>query len=884
MKGFIRKKSICSFAFILLYKILLDFIYVNFVYKVFAYSGFIYEPNTTKYLIGMGYLIMMFLFLPKDSAKPSSIFLQLHYIIMIIPIITLFGLANESHDFMLYITVLFIMQCFIMKSISNIKVIRLKNSNKVLYALIAMISLMVYVSMIRVNGLPSLKALNILNVYEVRKEVVTPFLMGYMVNWQAKIINPFLITIGYLKKNRKVLLIGIILQLLIFLITAHRSFLFIPAGIIIVVKIFEIRTNVLMTSSVVANLGVGITYLSYALTGEILIPSVFIRRFLFVPAKIKFNYYDFFSNNKFIYFSQGLIGKLFGFEYPYDIPRNYFMSYLYGGSITSAANTGYLADAYSQMGFFGMFILSLLFIFILVIIDSLGRRIDNRLVIGLTLFTMISLNDVALLTAMLTGGLFLLLIILYLYNESEVTSVWGSNSTDLHKILEVYMLRNAIYRISYYFINKNMFRYFNQFENNRGKSIIILENEENEALYNLMKHAFNNIPYYKDIAANLNLSAEDFKTKKDLSKLPVLTKDIIKSRYKDFIWDKETDYKLGRTGGSTGAPLSYRMSKSCYYRGTAQSLVRYSKAGYKPGDLMVNFGGGSIVGKTRIKTKIREFLLNNKSFSSYGFTEDTLEQIYVLLQDKKKVYIHGYASSIYILAMYLLKNRKVISGQGGVFCTSEQLFDFQRIEIKKAFPNCHVYDAYGLNDGGITACDCNEHNGMHIEYGRSLVEVVDEFGNQIEDTPGRVLATSLYNYSFPFIRYDTGDVSKITYEKCSCGMDTPRLLELEGRKTDFLELDGKKIGSPVLTVLMGLIPEVELYRVVQKKSKIIIFKLCIEDKSKKDKQTIEKIQMLIIKSITEKLPNAIIAFEYYDSPITLMSGHNKHRIIVNENN
>ncbi len=444
------------------------------------------------------------------------------------------------------------------------------------------------------------------------------------------------------------------------------------------------------------------------------------------------------------------------------------------------------------------------------------------------------------------------------------------------------MIFKLMFKVSYSLVNKNLFRYYNELMKNSTKSLEQLEQEENLALQKLIKHAFRNIPYYIELSQKLGLTADDISCKNDLIKLPVLTKSMIKSRPQDFIYDYEKNYKVGKTGGSTGTPLQFRMSRECFYKGTAMRMVMFNKAGYEPGDLIINFGGGSLVGKPSLKSKLTNFVLNTKSFSSYGFSEETVKSLFSEIENQNKVCIYGYASSIYLLSKYILDHSLNVRAKGGLFATSEQLFASQRKVINRAFPNCDLFDIYGLNDGGITACECTEHNGMHVDFGRGLLEVVDENGNHIIDKPGKIIATSLYNYSFPFIRYDTDDIGTLTYATCNCGLDTPRLLNLEGRKTDYLEYAGRKIGSPVLTVLMSTVPEVDVYRVIQKESGDVIFKLCMGRAYSNDDHLRVRVENKIKESFLDKLPGVKLSFEHYESPRELMTNENKYRIIINE--
>jgi len=55
-----------------------------------------------------------------------------------------------------------------------------------------------------------------------------------------------------------------------------------------------------------------------------------------------------------------------------------------------------------------------------------------------------------------------------------------------------------------------------------------LEEFQNKRLKMLLEHAYSSVPYYTDMFNKLDLKPEDFKTKHDLKKLPILTKEIIK--------------------------------------------------------------------------------------------------------------------------------------------------------------------------------------------------------------------------------------------------------------------------------------------------------------------------------------------------------------------
>ena len=76
-------------------------------------------------------------------------------------------------------------------------------------------------------------------------------------------------------------------------------------------------------------------------------------------------------------------------------------------------------------------------------------------------------------------------------------------------------------------------------------------------IINLVKYAYNYVPYYHQLFKNIGFHPSDIKTLNDFKKIPVLTKDI--SRKENFnLIASNTNMKYvskGKTGGTTGPPL-----------------------------------------------------------------------------------------------------------------------------------------------------------------------------------------------------------------------------------------------------------------------------------------------------------------------------------------
>jgi len=396
-----------------------------------------------------------------------------------------------------------------------------------------------------------------------------------------------------------------------------------------------------------------------------------------------------------------------------------------------------------------------------------------------------------------------------------------------------------------------------------------------EQLQRLIHFSYEYVPYYRHLFDSISLKPNDIKSRQDLQKLPILTKRIIK-QHRDEITPKNLEtlkYTHGSTGGSTGEPLQYLMSYEDYVRGIALLYRGWSYGGYRLGDRMAIIGGFSLISTTQTSLQkwAISYLRNIRSYPFYAMSDEMLMQYVRSLNNFKPEFLRGYASSIYILASFIRDKGLTINFHPrGVFTTAETLLEAQRRVIEDVF-STDVFDNYGLNDGGVSAYECEKHCGRHIDMERAILEVVDENGHQIFDKPGRIVATSLYNYAFPFIRYDTGDVGVQSQIKCPCKRESPILTIIEGRTNDILKLAGKKVRFPA-SLFAKL--DVEQYQVIQETEESIKLKIV---KGK----TYGRYEEDVIKQwIKEQIGFVNISFEYVPSIVS--EGGSKHKFIIDQ--
>jgi len=104
-------------------------------------------------------------------------------------------------------------------------------------------------------------------------------------------------------------------------------------------------------------------------------------------------------------------------------------------------------------------------------------------------------------------------------------------------------------------------------------------------------------------------------------------------------------------------------------------------------------------------------------------------------------------------------------------------------------------DIYGLSEiiGPGVSIECVEaQDGLHIHEDRFYPEIVDpETGEPLpEGEEGELVLTTLSKEALPVLRYRTGDLTTLNYEKCECGRTTVRMDNVTGRADDLVIVRG----------------------------------------------------------------------------------------------
>ena len=356
---------------------------------------------------------------------------------------------------------------------------------------------------------------------------------------------------------------------------------------------------------------------------------------------------------------------------------------------------------------------------------------------------------------------------------------------------------------------------------------------QNQRLRQLVRHAYDSVPYYRSLFDERALRPNDIECSADLMKLPILTKRLIRSNFDNLMAQGFPAKEIipNSTGGSTGEPLKFYSTRNDLYNwGFAAAQRVYRWAGNEIGDKSVSLR--ELRPYRSIMEKFREtsaqFFERLILFDTREMSTEKLSLVVRKLEDFQPKYIRGYPSIIYLLARLIEREGKPRLRPKAIITTAEQLYDYQRDLYSKVF-ECETYDYYGAMESHAIACECAEHSGYHIATENVVVEIVGDEGEPVPvGEEGRILITNLHNYAMPFIRYDIGDVGVTSDKACPCGRGLPLLAALKGRTTDVIfTTSGKSIPGIALHWDFLASLGVEQFQIVQESYERVVVKLVL---------------------------------------------------------
>jgi len=373
-------------------------------------------------------------------------------------------------------------------------------------------------------------------------------------------------------------------------------------------------------------------------------------------------------------------------------------------------------------------------------------------------------------------------------------------------------------------------RYQEEFERSQFLSSEHIRVLQRERLRRLLDHAYWHCPFYRQRLDRIGMVPSDVESLEDLRHLPVLEKRDIQERRDELVargWPAH-DLILNRTGGSTGTPLSFFMSRDrkC---SRAAATVRHNRwAGWEVGDKVALVWGAPRDAADGWRARLRRRLLERSLFLDAGhLTAARLQAFHCALKRFRPTVILAYAHAAVLFARYLRGNG-MIPYQPHALVTSAEVLEAEERRLLEEVFGCPVFNRYGCREASLVASECSAHDGLHLMAEGIYVEVVQGQGLAGPGQAGAILLTDLLNHAMPLIRYRVGDVGGWQAGACRCGRGLPRLSHVAGRVTDFLVgTDGRLVSGTFLSLyLVGQRPSLGQVQIRQDRAGQAHYRIC----------------------------------------------------------
>jgi phenylacetate-CoA ligase len=322
-----------------------------------------------------------------------------------------------------------------------------------------------------------------------------------------------------------------------------------------------------------------------------------------------------------------------------------------------------------------------------------------------------------------------------------------------------------------------------------------------------LRHAYENVPHYREAFDAAGVHPDDCKELADLGKFPTTSKKDLRDNYAFgmFAVPRERISRIHASSGTTGQPtvVGYTAGDIDMWANVMARSIR--AAGGRPGDRahiaygygLFTGGLGAHYGAERLGCAVIPI--------SGGMTERQV----TLIRDFEPDFIMVTPS--YMLSVIDEMERQGIdpaktSLKLGIF-GAEPWTNDMRLEMESRL-DMHAIDIYGLSEviGPGVGVECvDTKDGLHIWEDHFYPEIIDPVTGEVlpDGSYGELVFTSLTKEAMPVVRYRTRDLTKLLP-----GTARPmrRIEKITGRSDDMIILRGVNLFPTQIEELILRVP------------------------------------------------------------------------------
>ena len=337
-----------------------------------------------------------------------------------------------------------------------------------------------------------------------------------------------------------------------------------------------------------------------------------------------------------------------------------------------------------------------------------------------------------------------------------------------------------------------------------------LESTQLGKISRLVRHAYRNLPFYREIYAGLSVNPEEIRSWDEFRALPRITKEDLRRNFPDRIVyqvSRVCPSDFGTSSGTTGESVQFVRDAS-WKRNHYFGLLALHRWRLSPrtGELQtpqcttttcsLDRKAVTLEDRVRrwlIRTRLNSYIYLPSSGDVFGESAEYFDGIRHILQQNRAEYLYGASNYVGQFARSLLTRGQKFPLQG-VVCSSELLLASVRHEIESAFC-CPVLNHYACSEIPGVADECLSGR-WHVRTDTIHAEIELDGRPSGPGELGSLILTDLDNYRMPLIRYDVGDLARQPDRPCDCGKRNQPLVAIEGRWRDAWRDAQNRLVSP----------------------------------------------------------------------------------------
>lgn len=405
------------YGLMILFRVVLDFSYVYFVNPIFEYRGFDLSFSELSYILSWAMYASVLPFVRQRVVLVSDYFFITFALFVIAPITSLYGLTDWSLEPVVVTLFSFFLFIFLVKNswvkVPYIPAVR-QGAELAVFISGGMMLFLVgwyFISGARFN-------LSLADVYEFRAEnaeLAARGILAYSNNWTYKVFSIFFISYFLWRRNWLLALLGCLAQVVFYGYSAHKSVIF-SLLLVFGIWFWFSRSNKAYVLPLGLIFVLACSLFFYFALDHVALGSMLVRRVFYVPAYLTYQYFDFFSNNQLVYWSNSFLSGFI--DYPYDLSISMTVGEYEGGG--GGANNGYISSGYAHFGYWGVLIYTVIFAIVLRFLDVVTKKAGS-LWLSLAV-SIVPLRDALissdLLTTLLTHGLVVIVFLVLLMKKN----------------------------------------------------------------------------------------------------------------------------------------------------------------------------------------------------------------------------------------------------------------------------------------------------------------------------------------------------------------------------------------------------------------------------------------------------------------------------------